>query len=164
MTLTKSLDKRGGFTSVFIWQLRRTLPAAVIYWLLMAGITLWDSIVRRGVDDHVHLMEIFITGFAFYMPIMCLGDCFSRRQADYINALPVPRGELYLASVLNGLWFRRLPHQKPDYGSHSLSGLLLYDGGALGDVSWLYYGIGGTPYLLAGHSFLQHGLGRPHHT
>ena len=80
MTLTKSLDKRGGFTSVFIWQLRRILPAAIIYWLLMAGVTLWDSIVRRGVDDHVHLMEIFITGFAFYMPIMCLGDCFSRRH------------------------------------------------------------------------------------
>ncbi|NBJ88358.1 hypothetical protein [Acutalibacter sp. 1XD8-36] len=109
MTLTKSLDKRGGFTSVFIWQLRRILPAAVIYWLLMAGVTLWDSIVRRGVEDHVHLMEIFITGFAFYMPIMCLGDCFSRRQADYINALPVPRGELYLASVLNGLWQILLP-------------------------------------------------------
>ena len=39
MTLTRSLDKRGGFLTVFLWQLRRGLPAALLYWVLMVGLT-----------------------------------------------------------------------------------------------------------------------------
>lgn len=109
MTLTRSLDKRGGFTSVFLWQLRRGMPAAVTYWALMALITVWDSLIRHGAEDHTHLTEVLITLFAFLMPVVYLGDCFSRRQADFVHALPVSRGRLYLSALINALWQILLP-------------------------------------------------------
>lgn len=108
MTLTKSLDKRG-FTSVFLWQLRRTLPAAIVYWVMMALLTLWDWFVGRGYNDYVKPMEILITGFAVALPMVHLGDCFSRRQADFIHALPVSRGSFYLSALLNALWQILIP-------------------------------------------------------
>lgn len=109
MTLTKSLDKRGGFISVFLWQLRRTLPAAIVYWVMMALLTLWDWFVGRGYNDYVKPMEILITGFAVALPMVHLGDCFSRRQADFIHALPVSRGSFYLSALLNALWQILIP-------------------------------------------------------
>lgn len=110
MTLTKSLDKRGGFISVFVWQLRRTLPAAIVYWAMLAGLTLWNWFTRgHSYNGNANTMEIVITGFAFALPMIHLGDCFSRRQADYIHALPIPRGRLYLAAFLNALWQILIP-------------------------------------------------------
>lgn len=109
MTLTRSLDKRGGFTSVFIWQLRRGMPAAVTYWALMVVISVWDTLIRHGAEDHSHLTEVLITLFAFLMPVVYLGDCFSRRQADFAHALPIPRGRLYLSALINTLWQILLP-------------------------------------------------------
>ena len=109
MTLTRSLDKRGGFIAVFLWQLRRGLPAALLYWALMVGLTAWNYIFGHGYREDKYLMEAVITGFAFFAPFLYLGDCFSRRQADFIHALPAPRGQLYLAAVLNSFWQILLP-------------------------------------------------------
>lgn len=109
MTLTRSLDKRGGFISVFLWQLRRTLPAAILYWAMMALLTLWDWFVGHGYNDYAKPMEILITGFAVALPMVHLSDCFSRRQADFIHALPVTRGSFYLSALLNALWQILLP-------------------------------------------------------
>ena len=109
MTLTRSLDKRGGFLTVFLWQLRRGLPAALLYWTLMVGLTVWNYILGHGYGEDRYIMEAVITGFAFLAPFIYLGDCFSRRQADFIHALPVPRGQMYLAAVLNAFWQILLP-------------------------------------------------------
>lgn len=109
MTLTRSLDKRGGFIAVFLWQLRRGLPAALLYWALMVGLTAWNYILGHGYGEDRYIMEAVITGFAFFAPFIYLGDCFSRRQADFIHALPVPRGQMYLAAVLNVFWQILLP-------------------------------------------------------
>lgn len=108
MTSTRYLDKRG-FLSLFIWQLRRTLPAAIMYWALMVGLTLWDWFVGRGYYENHHQMEIIIIGFAFALPLVHLGDCFSRRQADFIHALPASRGSSYLSALLNALWQLLIP-------------------------------------------------------
>ena len=51
MTLTRSLDKRGGFLTVFLWQLRRGLPAALLYWTLMVGLTVWNYILGHGYGE-----------------------------------------------------------------------------------------------------------------
>lgn len=109
MTLTRSLDKRGGFISVFLWQLRRTLPAAIVYWAMMVLMTLWDWLTGNGYNDYVRPMELLITGFAVALPMVHLGDCFSRRQADFVHALPVTRGCFYLSALLNALWQILLP-------------------------------------------------------
>lgn len=110
MTLTRSLDKRGGFISVFVWQLRRSLPAAILYWAMMAGLTLWAWFTKgRSYNGNAETMEIVITGFAFALPMIHLGDCFSRRQGDYIHALPIPRGRLYIAAFINALWQILIP-------------------------------------------------------
>ncbi len=109
MTLTRSLDKRGGFLTVFLWQLRRGLPAALLYWVLMVGLTAWSYIFGHGYREDKYLVEAIVTGFAFFAPLIYLGDCFSRRQADFIHAMPVPRGQMYLAAVLNAFWQILLP-------------------------------------------------------
>lgn len=109
MTLTRSLDKRGGFISVFLWQLRRTLPAAIVYWIMMALLTLWDWFIGHGYNDYVRPIELLIIGFAVALPMVHLSDCFSRRQADFIHALPVTRGSFYLSALLNALWQILLP-------------------------------------------------------
>ncbi len=109
MTLTKSSDKRGGFMAVFTWQLKRTMPAAILYWALMAVVTLWDWFMGHGFADNVRAMEILITCFAVLMPIIHLNDCFSRKHADYIHALPIPRGQFYLAALINSMWQLILP-------------------------------------------------------
>lgn len=96
----KSNSKREFFT-VLRWQLRKCLPLTLLYAAVEMIFGCWPP--HHFVSDNLIAMTVPIIAFSAIAPLLLLGECFSRRQADTMYALPVSRGSWYLTALLAGL-------------------------------------------------------------
>ncbi len=100
MTWKTSFEKQKAFAA-FSWQLRRMLPLAAVYWAGFLLVCLWNSYTMR--PEHLVVCNFLAIGYSFLLPAWLLGDCFSRKQADFIHALPVNRSTFFVSSMGVGL-------------------------------------------------------------
>lgn len=114
MTSTTYLDSgKQGLKGVFLWQLRRCLPLAVLY----AAVLLIGGILPPYYYGSVTYIYagVAVLGASFLLPLLQYSGCFSRRQADLFHALPVSRADFFWGSALSGLCCLILP-MLPSFG------------------------------------------------
>ncbi len=100
MTSTTSWDKKEFFT-LLRWQLRKCLPVTLLYAAAELILACWPPF--HFVEDNLLAMTMPAIGFSVLAPLLLFGECFSRRQADALHALPVSRGNWYLSALCSGL-------------------------------------------------------------
>ncbi len=106
MTSKASLEnKRIG--TVFAWQFRRSLPLTAIYLVLFLGVCLVPPYHQP--NDVSMALSVVMLGFSLLIPPFLFSECFSRRQADVLHALPVKREVFFAGSFLSALASLWLP-------------------------------------------------------
>lgn len=110
-----------GFWGVLRWQLRRCLPLGSIYLAVMLVIGLFDF--WRMPSEKIFLLYMPVLAMTLVLPAFQLGDCFSRRQADFFHALPVGRGAFFWGTFLSSLVWLLVP-LFPSLGANGLMCLL----------------------------------------
>ncbi len=135
MTSTTSWDRKE-FFALLQWQLRRCLPVTLLYAaaLLFLGFA----------AEHIVIMTVPVIIFSATAPLLLLGECFNRRQADTLHALPSRRGIWYAAALIAGLvslWIPLLPALLLNLFLYHLSSWLLVSISylILGAASFLFF-------------------------
>lgn len=117
MTSTTFSDKEKNFSkpfaqkqfwTLFRWQLRRCLPLTL---LVGAGMTvyavydclIWHATSLYGGGFSAPLIMGTFLAFSALAPMLLFSECFNRKRADVVHALPAKRKTWYFAGVLAGL-------------------------------------------------------------
>lgn len=135
MTSTTSWDRKE-FFALLRWQLRRCLPVTLLY----AAALLFLSFAT----EHTVIMTVPVIAFSAAAPLLLLGECLNRRQADMLHALPFRRGAWYAAALITGLislWIPLFPALLLHQFLYHLSSWLLTSVSCLvlGAASFLFF-------------------------